>query len=76
MPGTYIVIWRQSPTARFLDVQLDNESKIAVFSADETSFPIISSDAELIEYINSKETEKRQVDADLAHKVLGWEIPE
>jgi hypothetical protein len=78
----YIVVWRRSPTARFLDVQLDDASRqadypanIAVFTGEPENTPLISDEADLISYVNSTETDTRAVEADLAHRVLGWTIP-
>lgn len=74
----YIVIWRRSASARFLDVQLGENDEIAVYQDDEaqaTPTPVIVDEAELVAYINGTETETRRVDAGLAHRVLGWSIP-
>lgn len=73
----YIVIWRRSPSARYLDVQLDKDDKIAVFDQDEaqgTPMPVITDEAELVAYVNGEDTETRRVSAELAHSVLGWSI--
>lgn len=74
MASRFIVIWRQSATSRGFDVQLDDRNEIAVFPADSASGHIIADEDELIRYINGGETREVRVDADLAHRVLGWTI--
>jgi hypothetical protein len=79
----YIVVWRRSPTARYLDVQLaggingsEDNANIAVLEGEPQNMPLIRDEADLISYVNSTETEARAVEADLAHRVLGWSIPQ
>lgn len=78
----YIVVFRRSETARYLDVQLDQASPqadyppgIAVFEGEPKDMPFVDDESDLISYVNSGETEPRAVEADLAHRVLGWTIP-
>lgn len=77
----YIIISRRSPTARFLDVELQSQpdhssaARIAVFEGEPENLALIRDEADLISYVNSTETEARAVEADLAHRVLGWSIP-
>lgn len=77
MPGRYICVWRRSATARYLDVQLEpGGSEIAVIEElPEGHPPVLDDEDDLIAYVGSNETESRFVDADLAHRVLGWTIP-
>jgi hypothetical protein len=75
MGERYIVVWRRSPTSRSLDVQLDRDNKIAAFSTNNTTNLIIRDEDKLIEFMNSKSTKPVQVEANLAHSVLGWDIP-
>lgn len=74
----YIVVHRQSPTSRYLDVQLEEgqpglSSAIAVFDGDPT-IPYLDQEDALVSYINGSEIEPRAVSAELAHKVLGWSV--
>lgn len=76
----YILVWRRSPTSRYLDVQLSQDGgEIAVFTPDPDEGPllseIVSDEDTLIAYINSAETSITRVEAGLAHRVLGWTIP-
>lgn len=74
----YIVVWRRSNASRYLDVQLDGDGKIAVFNEDDAAasrIPVITDEQELVEYVNGHETEVRRVEAGLAHRILGWDIP-
>lgn len=74
----YIVVWRRSASARFLDVQLadsEDPGSIAVLDGEPHDMPFIRDEADLISYVNSKETDARAVEAELAHRVLGWSIP-
>lgn len=75
MEKRYIIVWRRSPTARHLDVQLDTQGKIAVFSSSDSSGPVVSDENELLRYVNSNDSQIIQVEAHLAHKVLGWDVP-
>lgn len=75
----YILVWRRSPTSRYLDVQLSQDgTEIEVFTPDPDEGPfqheIISDEETLIKYINSAETGMTRVEAELAHRVLGWTI--
>lgn len=79
----YIVVFRRSATARYLDVQLDDASRqadlpaeIAVFEGEPENMPLIREEADLISYVNGTETDPRAVEAELAHRVLGWSIPD
>lgn len=75
----YIVVWRRSPTSRYLDVQMTPDgAEIAVFTdgnENATRMPVIEGEADLVSYINGTETDTKRVEADLAHRVLGWNIP-
>jgi hypothetical protein len=77
MPGRYIVVWRRSATARYLDVQVEpgGETIAVIDELPADHEPVIDEEDDLIAYIGSNETESRYVDADLAHRVLGWTIP-
>lgn len=73
-PTRYIVVWRRSPTSRFLDVQTSPDAdEIAVFTDPEAR--VITDESELVEYVNGSDTETQRVEAGLAHRVLGWNIP-
>lgn len=78
----YIVVWRRSATARFLDVQLSSDPAgrdelppIAVMEGEPDNMPLIADEDELVAYVGGNEIEPRAVEADLAHRVLGWTIP-
>ncbi len=72
----YIIVWRRSPSSRYLDVQLGGDDEtIAVFDGTPGDIPAIDSEDELVAYINDTNTEQRAVEADLAHRILGWSIP-
>lgn len=75
MSARYIVVWRRSPTARYLDVETDANGDIAVYSADDTQDPVVTDEEELVRYINSTDSHSIQVEVNLAHKILGWSIP-
>lgn len=80
----YILISRSSPSARYLDVQTnpgDNEGdpdigKIMVYGElPPDHHPVLDEETDLLAYINSKETAPHMVEADLARRILGWNIP-
>lgn len=72
----YIIVWRRNPRSRSIDVHVTGTGEIATFdSLPDNHYPVLDDEADLIEYVNSEETESRFVDADLAHRILGWTIP-
>lgn len=72
----YIIVWRRSTTARLLDVVTDpGSSSIAVFEGQpDESLPLITTEADLVSYVNGGETDRTAVEASLAHRILGWAV--
>jgi hypothetical protein len=71
----YIVVWRRSPTARYLDVQLDDTNNIRVTEDRDEATRLIETEQELVDFISGTDLDTCQVEAGLAHRVLGWSIP-
>lgn len=72
---SFIVVWRRSATARYLDVQLDESNKIRVTEERDEATRLIETEQELIEFVGGTDLDTCQVEAELAHRVLGWDIP-
>lgn len=71
----YIVVWRRSATARYLDVQLDESNNIRVTEDRDEATRLIQTEQELIDFVGGTDLDTCQVEVDLAHRVLGWTIP-
>lgn len=70
----YISVWRRSETARFIDAVLADTGEIAVTDARDENVPLLADEEAMNQYSKGDDTRVHQVDAELAHRIWGWDI--